>query len=116
VNRRKNELIAIETAILAAALQLLRDGQPEFHGFLLAKTIEGAVDGPSLLGHGTLYKALKRLEERGFLTSRWEGQVAGDRTRGARRRLYTLTVEGQRAGLGVPRSAPRQLLPSVSTA
>ncbi len=78
MNRRKNELIGIEIALLIAALRLLRAGEREFHGFLIAKTVEGSGNAPSLLGHGTLYKALSRLEERGLLSSRWEGSLAGD--------------------------------------
>src|SRR5581483_2185674 len=63
-------------------------------GFGLAETMRGERASRSLTGHGTLYKALGRLEQRGLLTSRWEdGATTGRR---ARRRLYELTVEGAR--------------------
>jgi DNA-binding PadR family transcriptional regulator len=48
----------------------------------------------SLTSHGTLYKALGRLEELGLLTSRWEDAAAVEGR--PRRRLYALTGEGSR--------------------
>lgn len=47
-----------------------------------------------LIGHGTLYKALARLEDMGLLTSQWEQEPPDHRPR---RRLYELTAEGARA-------------------
>lgn len=94
MNRRKGELIPIEAAILSAALELRQQGIMDFHGFLIGKTLT-AVAGRSIIGHGTLYKALSRLEARGYLTGRWEDSL--DRARGARRRLYQITVDGQLA-------------------
>jgi PadR family transcriptional regulator, regulatory protein PadR len=46
----------------------------------------------SLTGHGTLYKALSRLEEFGLLSSRWEDAAAVEGR--PRRRLYELTGQG----------------------
>ncbi|MBA3407463.1 MAG: helix-turn-helix transcriptional regulator, partial [Solirubrobacterales bacterium] len=48
----------------------------------------------SLTAHGTLYKALSRLEEFGLLTSRWEDAAAVEGR--PRRRLYELTGQGAR--------------------
>jgi len=48
----------------------------------------------SLTAHGTLYKALGRLEEFGLLTSRWEDAAAAEGR--PRRRLYELTPRGAR--------------------
>lgn len=106
MNRRKDELIPIESDLLAAAMQLRRQGAREFHGFLIGKTMEEAGKPHSLIGHGTLYKALARLEERGYLTSRWEGTKPADRDRGPRRRLYEVTAAGQRALAAVPARTP----------
>ena len=47
----------------------------------------------ALTAHGTLYKALSRLEEFGLLTSRWEDAAAAEGRR-PRRRLYELTNKG----------------------
>lgn len=69
-------------------------GKRTFHGFGLARTLREQRGSRSLTAHGTLYKALGRLEELGLLASRWED----DPTRGRpRRRLYELTAEGARA-------------------
>ena len=46
----------------------------------------------ALTGHGTLYKALGRLEELGLLASRWEDPEAVEGR--PRRRLYELTGRG----------------------
>jgi DNA-binding PadR family transcriptional regulator len=50
----------------------------------------------SLTAHGTLYKALGRLEELGLLASRWEETptIPGR----PRRRLYELTGKGAQVG------------------
>jgi PadR family transcriptional regulator PadR len=97
MNRRKDELIQIEVDVLAAVLALQKRGIGECHGFLIGKTLETDGGAGSLVGHGTLYKALARLEERQFLRSRWEGNAPKDRPRGPRRRLYKITGSGQRA-------------------
>ncbi len=49
----------------------------------------------SLTAHGTLYKALARLEKFGLLTSRWEDAAAAQGR--PRRRLYELTRQGASA-------------------
>lgn len=48
-----------------------------------------------LTAHGTLYKALGRLEEFGLLTSRWEDAATAEGR--PRRRLYELTSQGAEA-------------------
>jgi PadR family transcriptional regulator, regulatory protein PadR len=97
MNRSKDRLIPIEVAILSAALALRQEGTDEFHGFSIGKRLEEGSATRSIIGHGTLYKALHRLELRGFLVSHWEESQAEHRARGARRRLYRLTTEGQTA-------------------
>jgi PadR family transcriptional regulator PadR len=89
--RKPGSLVAIEREILDVALSLRRSGEGTFHGFGLAQRLRERSDARSLTGHGTLYKALGRLEELGLLRSQWEEPVAEGRPR---RRLYELTVEG----------------------
>jgi len=48
----------------------------------------------SLTSHGTLYKALGRLEEFGLVASRWEDAAAAEGR--PRRRLFELTGQGAR--------------------
>jgi PadR family transcriptional regulator, regulatory protein PadR len=86
--------LPLETEILEAALSLSRSGDAEFHGFGLAHTMRKHSGSRSLTAHGTLYKALGRLEEFGLLASHWEDAEAAEGR--PRRRLYELTGEGAR--------------------
>ena len=61
------------------------------HGFGLAKRILQISEGILDLNQGTLYPALLRLEQRGWLRSRW-GVSANNR----RARFYELTRAGRR--------------------
>lgn len=91
--RKAGALLLLEVEILQAALSLSRAGDTTFHGFGLARSMgEGRSGG--LIGHGTLYKALARLEEMGLLDSQWESDPPDGRPR---RRLYELTGAGARA-------------------
>jgi DNA-binding PadR family transcriptional regulator len=90
--RKPGTLLPLEAEILEAALSLLGSDQAAFHGFGLAQTLREQSGSRSLTGHGTLYKALGRLEEFGLLTSRWEDAAAAEGR--PRRRLYELTGQG----------------------
>jgi DNA-binding PadR family transcriptional regulator len=46
-------------------------------------------------GGGTVYKVLRRLEERGFLIGAWEEAGLAERERRPRRRYYRLTRDGE---------------------
>jgi DNA-binding PadR family transcriptional regulator len=92
--RKPGALLSLETEILGAALSLRRSGQTSFHGFGLAQTMREQRGSRALTGHGTLYKALGRLEEFGLLASRWEDAATVEGR--PRRRLYELTGEGAR--------------------
>ena len=87
-------MVPLETEILGVALSMLRSGQATFHGFGLAHSMREHSGSRALTGHGTLYKALGRLEEFGLLTSRWEDAAAAEGR--PRRRLYELTGQGAR--------------------
>jgi len=92
--RKPGTLLPLETEILGLALSMLRSGQATFHGFGLAQSMREQTGSRSLTGHGTLYKALSRLEEFDLLTSRWEDAEAAEGR--PRRRLYELTAQGAR--------------------
>ena len=100
--RKPGTLLPLETEILELALSMRRSGHATFHGFGLAHAMRDQSGSRSLTSHGTLYKALGRLEELGLLTSRWEDAAAVEGR--PRRRLYALTGEGarvaERAGAG----------------
>jgi PadR family transcriptional regulator PadR len=90
--RKPGTLLPLELEILDAALSMLRSDQGTFHGFGLAHTMREQSGSRALTGHGTLYKALSRLEELGLLSSRWEDAAAAEGR--PRRRLYELTRQG----------------------
>jgi PadR family transcriptional regulator len=101
--RKPGALLPLETEILGVALSLRRSGHAVFHGFGLAHAMREQAGSRSLTAHGTLYKALGRLEEFGLLTSRWEDAAAVEGR--PRRRLYELTGEGARVA-GTAPAAP----------
>ena len=90
--RKPGTLLPLEAEILEAALSIVASDEAPFHGFGLAQSLREQSGSRSLTGHGTLYKALGRLEEFGLLTSRWEDAAAAEGR--PRRRLYELTRQG----------------------
>lgn len=97
MRRKKGSLLSIELNILRTATNLRVRGTTEFHGFMIAKEMVEQERARQLTGHGTLYKALDRLREMGYLSSRWEDPLAAAAESRPRRRLYQVTVAGQRA-------------------
>jgi transcriptional regulator len=61
------------------------------HGFGLARRIEQVSGGLLYLNQGTLYPALIRLEQRGWIRSRWG--VSGNNRKA---KFYELTAAGRR--------------------
>ncbi len=92
--RRADVLLPLEERVLEVGLRRAREECAEFHGFVLARQLE---QGQSpLTAHGTLYKVLDRLEDRGLLTSRWESDEEYEGGR-PRRRLYRVTADAATA-------------------
>ena len=91
--RRKGESpFPIEQEILDAAFRLHVTGSDKFYGYRIGQELAG--DRPmSAPGFGTLYRALARLEARGWLASEWEDEDSSHK--GARRHLYWLTPAGR---------------------
>jgi DNA-binding PadR family transcriptional regulator len=92
--RKPGTLLPLEIEILEVALSMRRSGHATFHGFGLAHAMREHGATRSLTAHGTLYKALGRLEAFGLLASRWEDAAAVEGR--PRRRLYGLTGQGAR--------------------
>ena len=97
MRRKPDTLLPLEISILAAGIDLQRRGVPEFHGFAVAKEIKEREEARLLTAHGTLYKALERLEQAGLLESHWEDPLIAAAANRPRRRLYRVTVAGERA-------------------
>ena len=62
------------------------------HGHQIAKHIQQTTDNILQVQHGSLYPALHRLEEKGWVTSKWE--TAPDRNREFK--YYRLTTAGRK--------------------
>jgi transcriptional regulator len=60
------------------------------HGYAVARWIEQATDDALAVGEGTLYPALHRLEERGWVVAKW-----GTSENNRRAKFYSLTALGQ---------------------
>ena len=90
MRRKPGTLIPIEQSILVAAMHLQGQGVEEFHGFRIAKEIKGKQSARHLTGHGTLYRALARLERLGFLESNWEDPMVAAEESRPRRKFYRL--------------------------
>jgi DNA-binding PadR family transcriptional regulator len=97
MRRKANSLVGFERQLLMAALALAEAGQPEFYGYAIARDLADATEARRLVGHGTLYRALDRLEEFGMLASRLEDADDAAQQARPRRRLYWLTAEGEMA-------------------
>lgn len=61
------------------------------HGWGISKRLRELSSEVLSVGQGSLYPALYRLEDRGWITSEW-----GTSSEGKRARFYTLTREGRR--------------------
>jgi transcriptional regulator len=61
------------------------------HGYGIARRIEQAASGALALNQGTIYPALLRLEQKGWIRSDW-----GTSDNNRRARFYTITAGGRR--------------------
>jgi PadR family transcriptional regulator len=97
MKRRPGTLLPLEVSILEVALELRRAGVSDFHGFAIAREIKAQGESRALTAHGTLYKALGRMERAGLLESEWEDADFAMGQGRPRRRLYRVTGLGERA-------------------
>jgi PadR family transcriptional regulator PadR len=78
----KGDLPALVLAVL---------GKGPRHGYAIAREVERLSDGALHLREGTLYPALRVLEQDGLIVGAWESQA-----KGADRKVYALTEPGHR--------------------
>jgi PadR family transcriptional regulator PadR len=97
MQRKPSVLLPIEARILDVGLEIQGLGGGSFHGFQLAKVMQEREGARRLTAHGTLYKALGRLERAGLLESNWEDPMLAAEAGRPRRRLYRVTLAGDRA-------------------
>ena len=90
MRRTPDQLLPLELEILEAALVLERRGVTHFHGYSLAKLLQERGDRRLLTAHGTLYRALHRLESAGLIQASWEDHHAAESENRPRRRMYCI--------------------------
>lgn len=85
-----------ELRLLLTAADLQMSGAEKFHGYDIARHLAAANESKSIMSQPTLYRALRRLEERGALESEWETlqDAASSGREGRPRRYYRLTNAG----------------------
>lgn len=108
MRRRANTLVPLEVAILEGSVEFVRSGEGEFHGYAMARALRDEAGARQLTGHGTLYRALERLEKLGFLASRWEDPAVAAWEQRPLRRLYHITATGQQACEAAVAAAPAE--------
>src|SRR5919199_6220228 len=94
----QNELLhgTLETLILKAVARGPR------HGYAIARWLEDATDEVLQIEDGSLYPALYRMEQRGWIEAEWGTSELGRKakfyriTAGGRKRLAAKTAEGAR--------------------
>ena len=97
MRRKAGTLIPIEVSIIEAGIALRLRGQVSFHGFMIARELKDRHEARLLTAHGTLYRALDRLERSGFLESEWEDPLVAAAENRPRRRFYWVTGAGEAA-------------------
>lgn len=78
------------------------------HGHGIAKHIQRTSDDVLQVEHGSLYPALRRLEQNAWISSKWEPN-----DRGREMRFYRLTPKGRKQ-LAVEESKWRQLVRAMA--
>ncbi|MEX1195714.1 MAG: PadR family transcriptional regulator [Dehalococcoidia bacterium] len=118
MRRKKGTLLPLETSILQCGIDLAVRGAPFFHGFMIAKEIRDREDAKLLTAHGTLYKALDRLQTSGLLESDWEDPLVAAQEGRPRRRFYHVTAAGEAALVrsldAVPAQASQRQIPGMA--
>jgi transcriptional regulator len=67
------------------------EGMGPLHGYGIARRIEQMAEGTLALNQGTIYPALLRLEQKGWITSEW-----GTSENNRRARFYSITRGGRK--------------------
>ena len=89
-NKDRTKAEVLQGTLDLMVLQTLDSLGPQ-HGYAIAARLEQVSGGALQLNMGTLYPALMRLEQRGWLRGKWSTTEANRRAR-----LYAITVSGRR--------------------
>jgi PadR family transcriptional regulator PadR len=96
IHRSRRQLVKdTRSDILQGTLDLMvlktLDGLGPLHGYGIARRIEQVSDGVLELNQGTIYPALLRLQQRGWIKAEW-----GVSENNRRAKYYSLTREGRK--------------------
>lgn len=95
VDRQQRRKMSQASEVPYGTLDLLvlktLDTMGPLHGFGVARRIEQLTDGGMALNQGTIYPALLRLEQKGWIESEW-----GTSEKGRRARYYSITRAGRK--------------------
>jgi transcriptional regulator len=84
-----------KTAVLLGSLDLMvlktLEGLGPLHGYGIARRIEQVSEGALYLNQGTIYPALVRLEQKGWISTEW-----GISENNRRARFYSITQKGRK--------------------
>ncbi len=86
---RRTQVDSQQGTLGAMILRALSPGPA--HGYAIARWIEDTAGEGLLVEEGSLYPTLRRLEQRGWVTSRWSTSKTKRRVK-----LYRLTVDGRK--------------------
>jgi len=87
--QEKERLTILQGTLDLLILRILIPG-PQ-HGQGIARAIQSQSDDVLLVDHGSLYPALQRLENRGWIAAEW-----GASNNNRKARFYTLTKQGRK--------------------
>ena len=95
INRRRESVKESTSEILQGTLDLMvlktLEGLGPLHGYGIARRIEQVSDGVLSLNQGTIYPALLRLHQRGWIKAEW-----GASENNRRAKYYSLTRKGRK--------------------
>ena len=87
LDSKKNELLKGTLDMLVLQTLSVRP----LHGYGIAQQIEALSEDALRVEQGSLYPALERLQNKGWVTSKW-----GESPTGRKARYYTITASGRR--------------------
>jgi transcriptional regulator len=102
----KNKIELLRGTLDMLILRTLQTGPA--HGHQIAKHIQRSTDDVLQIEHGSLYPALHRLEEKGWLAAKWEGRDGGREFK-----YYRLTTLGKKQLL-IEESKWKQLVRAIA--
>lgn len=85
-----DRIVLLQGTLDLIVLRALTTMGPQ-HAYGLAARLEQVANHPLMLNQGTLYPALVRLEQKGWIKGRWQTTSSGREAR-----MYALTKEGLR--------------------